>query len=160
RRDHAVRNPFSKALCLISVAGIVNATVRAEDVSLPKEPVPALPASSDDASASHTPLQAPSPAVKNAPASAAPLAPGEARTPAPLSPPPTPTGNPALPPPNPPGPLRCPAASSDVLLEPAPERGTCVDEPVGMWLDADYLLWWTKGDRVPPLVSRAVPAGS
>ena len=29
----------------------------------------------------------------------------------------------------------------------------CCPKPTGAWVRADYLLWWTKGGEVPPLVT-------
>lgn len=41
------------------------------------------------------------------------------------------------------------------------DTGQCVYQPrpTGFWLQADYLLWWTKGAAAPPLVTTS-PAGT
>lgn len=41
-------------------------------------------------------------------------------------------------------------------LAPARSRRGCLDR---IWVEADYLLWWMKGDRIPPLVTTS-PAGT
>jgi Putative beta barrel porin-7 (BBP7) len=33
-----------------------------------------------------------------------------------------------------------------------------VHQPIGVWFNADYLLWWVKDNHVPPLVTEAVTA--
>jgi hypothetical protein len=48
-----------------------------------------------------------------------------------------------------------------VLVQPLPPpRGVYIWQPLGAWFDADYLLWWTKGVRIPQLVTPSVPPGS
>ena len=134
-------NPLSKAICLSLLAGVMNPTIRAEDANLPIQPIPVLPPSSEDASVPQTPTKASSQAT--------------------LLPTPNTLDHAAPPPPTTPSLLQSPPASSDVFAQPGPPtRGVYVYEPIGLWLDADYLLWWTKSNRVPSLVSRGVPPGS
>lgn len=35
-----------------------------------------------------------------------------------------------------------------------------VHEPIGTWLDAEYLLWWIRDNHIPPLVTTGVPANA
>jgi hypothetical protein len=65
--------------------------------------------------------------------------------PAPL---PAPVALPVPPPPPPPDDLA--PVSPPVIVTRA--------QPLGIWIDADYLLWWTKAGHVPPLVTAAVPS--
>jgi hypothetical protein len=87
-------------------------------------------------------------AQKSAPSDAAPTAPPE-NLPAPVPGPDSPF---APPPPGPPplAPTAAPPPSvfSDVGLDGFATR---------WWLGADYLLWWTKGDRLPALVTSGSP---
>jgi hypothetical protein len=136
-----VKNPLSKAICVFSLAGVINPAIRAEDSNLPSQPVPVVPASAEDASASHTPVKAANQSTLLPTANA--------------------VDNAARPAPATPSLLQSPAAAGDICAQPVPAtRGVCIYEPIGLWLDASYLLWWTKDNRVPPLVSRGVPPGS
>ncbi|HEY7428839.1 MAG TPA: BBP7 family outer membrane beta-barrel protein, partial [Gemmataceae bacterium] len=75
--------------------------------------------------------------------------------PAPLPPPsPSPPSPPSpLPPPSPvaepPPPPLAPTLFADAALDGFATR---------FWLSADYLLWWTKGENIPPLVTTGSPS--
>lgn len=73
-----------------------------------------------------------------------PIQPGGSR---PVAPPPPAA---SIPPPPPYGP---PAPPPPPLVAP-------VYEPLNLWFSADYLLWWTRNDRVPALVTAGVAANA
>ena len=73
-----------------------------------------------------------------------------------------------------PPPKKLPPSSSLALIEPAPPgpsplAPTAAPPPpifadtaldgfaTRWWISADYLLWWTKGDRLPPLITSGAP---
>src|SRR5207253_2607656 len=59
--------------------------------------------------------------------------------------------------------------------DPVPPRGTVMQDPGGgefmsgdrparesdpLWFSGEYLLWWTKGSNLPPLVTTGSPAAA
>jgi hypothetical protein len=71
--------------------------------------------------------------------------------------------------PMPPPPPPPPESVATIEVEPCPERfdplvGWAVAPPGSLrqrfWVSADYLLWWTKSDKLPPLVTLGSPSDS
>jgi hypothetical protein len=138
-----MRKPFRTALGSVVLGGALGwiPTAWGQEATLPSEPVPVLPAIAVAAGA-QSPQADPG---------------GPATLPAPM-PVPIPAYPPLPPPPGPPG----PGPSVPGLLPPpeeyVPPPAVVVRrcDPLGVWFDMDYLLWWTKSGHVQPLTTAGI----
>jgi hypothetical protein len=145
KRQVSMRNHLSRARAMMLLVStlVLRQVARADDELLPTLP---------------TPVQAPSTAPELLPLPAAPPRPTSPASPAP-SPGPLPP-LPAMP-----GGVSPPADASalppDVAMPfPPPIVVYPAYGPLGVWFDADFLLWWTKDSHVPALVTPAVPSNA
>ena len=132
-----MRTRFRHLLAAIAINGFFTlSTAFAQSQPLPSQP---------------TPVQQPYGSASDAPAGQA----GSANQYAPPPPPgayaPPPPPGAYVPPPPPPGVYVAPPPA---VYVPGPPPGPY--EPVGAWFNAEYLLWWIKDNRVPPLVTAGV----
>ena len=144
-----MRKEIFNALIIVLVGGslITTGVSQAQQTSLPNQPVPLPPSSSGTSgSAGATAIPPAGPSAPSLPVTPSPEMVGPPSLSGSITPPPP------LTPPPPPGYWLVPAP----VAVPPPVRAY---EPIGAWFNVEYLLWWTKDSRIPPLVNGEVPSG-